>query len=152
MASTYRGGTPSQSDQGRTQLVASGEKYTICLVSRLEWRDLIDEGCPELVPLAELISSVAGMRTAFRRLNRGPADHARPPPIMGLRHQSVDPTSPMATHSGKRDTEENRHRLERHLYSASAFNVCEHQPFPMMSGPPLFLSHRRFNLIEVIHT
>ena len=40
-------------------------------------------------------------------------------------------------------TEENRHRLERHLldlYSASAFNVCEHQPLPMMSGPPLSLS------------
>ena len=40
-------------------------------------------------------------------------------------------------------TEENRHRLKRHLldlYSASAFNVCEHQPLPMMSGPPLSLS------------
>ena len=40
-------------------------------------------------------------------------------------------------------TEENRHRLERYLldlYSASAFNVCEHQPLPKMSGPPLSLS------------
>ena len=40
-------------------------------------------------------------------------------------------------------TEANRHRLERHLlelYSASAFNVCEHQPLPMMSGPPLSLN------------
>ena len=40
-------------------------------------------------------------------------------------------------------TEENRDRLERHLldlYAASAFNVCEHQPLPMMSGPPLQLN------------
>ena len=40
-------------------------------------------------------------------------------------------------------TEENRHRLERYLldhYAASAFNVCEHQPLPMMSGPPLSLT------------
>ena len=40
-------------------------------------------------------------------------------------------------------TIDNRHKLERHLldlYSASAFNVCEHQPLPMMSGPPLSLS------------
>ena len=39
--------------------------------------------------------------------------------------------------------EENRHRLERYLldhYAASAFNVCEHQPLPMMSGPPLSLN------------
>ena len=39
--------------------------------------------------------------------------------------------------------EENRHRLERYLldhYAASAFNVCEHQPLPMMSGPPLSLT------------
>ena len=40
-------------------------------------------------------------------------------------------------------TEENRHRLERFLldhYAASSFNVCEHQPLPMMSGPPLSLT------------
>ena len=39
--------------------------------------------------------------------------------------------------------EENRHRLERYLldhYAATAFNVCEHQPLPMMSGPPLSLT------------
>ncbi len=37
----------------------------------------------------------------------------------------------------------NRRRLESYLldlYSASAFNVCEHQPLPMMSGPPLSLN------------
>ena len=40
-------------------------------------------------------------------------------------------------------TSANRALLERHLlqlYSASAFNVCEHQPLPMMAGPPLSLS------------
>ncbi len=40
-------------------------------------------------------------------------------------------------------TAANRELLERHLldlYSASAFNVCEHQPLPMMAGPPLSLS------------
>ncbi len=40
-------------------------------------------------------------------------------------------------------TIDNRHKLERHLldlYSASAFNVCEHQPLPLMSSPPLSLS------------
>lgn len=39
-------------------------------------------------------------------------------------------------------TEENRERLEKWLldyYSSSTFNVCEHQPLPMMSGPPLRL-------------
>ena len=40
-------------------------------------------------------------------------------------------------------TAANRQLLERHLldlYSASAFKVCEHQPLPMMAGPPLSLS------------
>ena len=39
-------------------------------------------------------------------------------------------------------TEENRERLEKWLldyYSSSAFNVCEHQPLPKMSGPPIRL-------------
>ena len=39
-------------------------------------------------------------------------------------------------------TKENRARLERWLldyYSSSTFNVCEHQPLPMMSGPPMRL-------------
>ena len=39
-------------------------------------------------------------------------------------------------------TEENRERLEKWLldyYSSSTFNVCEHQPLPKMSGPPIRL-------------
>ena len=39
-------------------------------------------------------------------------------------------------------TEENRHRLREFLvqyYSSSTFNVCEHQPLPLMEGPPLKL-------------
>ena len=39
-------------------------------------------------------------------------------------------------------TEENRERLEKWLldyYSSSSFNVCEHQPLPKMSGPPMRL-------------
>ena len=39
-------------------------------------------------------------------------------------------------------TEENRGKLEEHLlhaYSSSTFNTCEHQPLPLMSGPPLRL-------------
>ena len=38
---------------------------------------------------------------------------------------------------------ENRARLEQHLlqtYASSSFNTCEHQPLPMMAGPPLSLS------------
>ena len=40
-------------------------------------------------------------------------------------------------------TEENRGKLEEHLlhvYSSSTFNTCEHQPLPLMSGPPLRLA------------
>ena len=40
-------------------------------------------------------------------------------------------------------TPENRARLEQHLlqtYASSSFNTCEHQPLPMMAGPPLSLS------------
>ena len=40
-------------------------------------------------------------------------------------------------------TEANREKLEQWLleyYRASAFNTCDHQPLPMMSGPPLHLS------------
>ena len=40
-------------------------------------------------------------------------------------------------------TEENREKLEKYLlemYSASAFNICEHQTLPMMSGPPITLN------------
>ena len=40
-------------------------------------------------------------------------------------------------------TEENRGKIEKYLlelYAASAFNICEHQPLPMMAGPPLALS------------
>ena len=39
-------------------------------------------------------------------------------------------------------TAENRSKLEQWLlkyYKSSTFNVCEHQPLPMMSGPPLRL-------------
>lgn len=39
-------------------------------------------------------------------------------------------------------TEENRERLEKWLldyYSSSTFNVCAHQPLPMMSGRPMHL-------------
>lgn len=39
-------------------------------------------------------------------------------------------------------TEANREKLEKWLldyYKASSFNTCEHQPLPMMSGPPLRL-------------
>ena len=46
------------------------------------------------------------------------------------------PTLPFAA------TEENRDRLEQWLldyYNSSTFNTCEHQPLPMMSGPPLRL-------------
>ena len=37
-------------------------------------------------------------------------------------------------------TEENRQRFLLDHYAASSFNVCEHQPLPMMSGPPLSLT------------
>ena len=39
-------------------------------------------------------------------------------------------------------TEENREKLEKYLlqyYSSSTFNTCEHQPLPMMEGPPMKL-------------
>ena len=39
-------------------------------------------------------------------------------------------------------TEENREKLEKYLldyYKASTFNTCQHQPLPMMTGPPLRL-------------
>ena len=39
-------------------------------------------------------------------------------------------------------TEKNRERLEKWLldyYSSSSFNVCQHQPLPKMSGPPIRL-------------
>ena len=39
-------------------------------------------------------------------------------------------------------TDENRERLEKWLlqyYASSTFNTCEHQPLPMMEGPPLHL-------------
>ena len=37
-------------------------------------------------------------------------------------------------------TEDNRDKLEKYLlerYKASTFNTCEHQPLPMMTGPPM---------------
>ena len=39
-------------------------------------------------------------------------------------------------------TEENRERIQQWLldyYSSSTFNTCEHQPLPMMEGPPMRL-------------
>ena len=39
-------------------------------------------------------------------------------------------------------TEDNREKLKQHLldyYRSSTFNTCEHQPLPMMEGPPLRL-------------
>ena len=39
-------------------------------------------------------------------------------------------------------TEENREKLKQHLldhYGSSTFNICEHQPLPMMEGPPMRL-------------
>ena len=39
-------------------------------------------------------------------------------------------------------TEENREKLQRYLldyYKSSTFNTCEHQPLPLMDGPPMKL-------------
>ena len=39
-------------------------------------------------------------------------------------------------------TENNRLRLQEYLsrlYKASTFNTCEHQPLPLMKGPPMSL-------------
>lgn len=49
---------------------------------------------------------------------------------------------PLPTELPYPPTEENRERLEQWLlnyYKSSTFNVCEHQPLPLMSGPPMKL-------------
>ena len=78
----------------------------------------------------------------------GPQDHItrvskpNPPPITCSCPPRAPPP-PRPTSPPFPATEANRGRLEQHLrdlYSASAFNVCEHQPLPMMSGPPLSLN------------
>ena len=48
--------------------------------------------------------------------------------------QSMEPPFPL--------TAENRLKIENYLkdqYASSAFNVCTHQPLPMMTGPPMRL-------------
>ena len=73
------------------------------------------------------------------------------PPAEATIHQPTDtarpchcpnraPPPPRPTTLPYPPTEENRERLEQYLlnkYAASAFNICDHQTLPMMSGPPL---------------
>ena len=52
-------------------------------------------------------------------------------------------------------TKENRAKLERYLlerYKSSTFNTCEHQPLPMMSGPPMRLLIDKDATPVAIHT
>ena len=52
-------------------------------------------------------------------------------------------------------TEANQGLLEQHLldlYAASSFNVCEHQPLPMMTGPPLRLNINPLATPKPCHT
>ena len=52
-------------------------------------------------------------------------------------------------------TEDNREKLESWIlnhYSSSTFNVCEHQPLPKMSGPPLQLIIRKDATPRAVHT
>nr|KAG5712492.1 hypothetical protein BaRGS_011466 [Batillaria attramentaria] len=55
---------------------------------------------------------------------------------------TIGETSNLHSTSDEPATEENRERLEQWLldyYKSSSFNVCEHQPLPKMSGPPIRL-------------
>ena len=59
----------------------------------------------------------------------------------GCPTRSLPPTGPIPLPVPA--TEENRGALEQHLrsiFKASTFNVCTHQPLPMMAGPPLRLN------------
>ena len=52
------------------------------------------------------------------------------------------PPPPIPTSLPYPPTEENREKLESYLrehYRSSTFNTCEHQPLPLMGGPPLRL-------------
>ena len=74
-----------------------------------------------------------------------PQPAARPPSVNQQRPCSCPTRSPppdRPTTLPFPATEGNRQKLEKYLldlYSSSAFNTCEHQPLPMMSGPPLSL-------------
>ena len=51
-------------------------------------------------------------------------------------------STPLSTELPIPAVEENREKLQNFLldyYSASAFNACEHQPLPLVKGPPMRL-------------
>ena len=52
-------------------------------------------------------------------------------------------------------TEQNRSKLEEWLlnyYGSSTFNTCEHQPLPMMKGPPLHIIIDESKAPHAVHT
>ncbi len=73
-------------------------------------------------------------------LNNTPPNTSQPTPPCDCPRRQMPP--PLPTTLPFPATEENRDRIEQWLlecYSSSTFNTCEHQPLPMMAGPPLRL-------------
>ncbi len=67
----------------------------------------------------------------LEQINTAPQAEKR---TCGCPTRSLPPTGPIPRPVPA--TEENMSALEQHLRKASTFNVCTHQPLPMMIGPP----------------
>lgn len=87
------------------------------------------------------------------QINQLSLDDRKDPSQCSCPRRSKPP--PIPTQVPYEPIEENREKLEQWLlqyYSASTFNVCEHQPLPKMSGPPLKLIIEENATPHAVHT
>ena len=117
----------------------SHETTQICYVSnKIKGMYLSEHGCKQLGIIPESFLSVGAVDSD----NDIAASSSRQPPTTGdtcsCPRRTMPP--PLPTSVPLPPTDNNRGKLEewiRDYYKGSTFNVCEHQPLPLMEGPPV---------------
>ena len=117
----------------------SHETTQICYVSnKIKGMYLSEHGCKQLGIISESFPSVGAVDSD----NDIAASSSRQPPTTGdtcsCPRRKMPP--PLPTSVPLPPTDNNRGKLEewiRDNYKDSTFNVCEHQPLPLMEGPPV---------------
>ncbi|RDH89254.1 MAG: hypothetical protein DIZ77_16200 [endosymbiont of Seepiophila jonesi] len=117
----------------------SHETTQICYVSnKIKGMYLSEHGCKQLGIIPESFPSVGAVDTN----NDAAASSSMPPPSTRDNCNCPGRTMPppLPTSIPFPPTENNRGKLEEWIkdyYKGSTFNTCEHQPLPLMEGPPV---------------
>ena len=113
----------------------SHETTQICYdCNKMKGMYLSEHGCKHLGIIPESFPSIGAVDSG----NNVAASSSTPPPTTGT--SAVARGVRLPTSVPLPSTDNNRGKLEewiRDYYKGSTFNVCEHQPLPLMDGPPV---------------